>query len=71
MCRLAPAWKHHMQDLLRAGVVTAVMNQVANLLNLDAMMVCGKTLGELVAGAEVKDPEVIHQYSAEGGLAVL
>ena len=71
MCRLAPAGKHHMQDLLRAGGVTAVMNQVSHLLNLDAMTVCGKTLGELVAGAEVKDPEVIHQYSAEGGLAVL
>jgi len=71
MCRLAPAGKHHMQDLLRAGGVTAVMNQVSHLLNLDTMTVCGKTLGEVVAGAEVKDPEVIHQYSAEGGLAVL
>ncbi|MBQ8756028.1 MAG: dihydroxy-acid dehydratase [Lentisphaeria bacterium] len=71
MCRLAPAGKHHMQDLLRAGGVTAVMNQVSHLLNLDAMTVCGKTLGEVVADAEVKDPEVIHQYSAEGGLAVL
>ena len=71
MCRLAPAGKHHMQDLLRAGGVTAVMNQVSHLLNLDAMTVCGKTLGEVIADAEVKDPEVIHQYSAEGGLAVL
>ena len=71
MCRLAPAGKHHMQDLLRAGGVTAVMNQVSHLLNLDAMTVCGKTLGEVIDDAEVKDPEVIHQYSAEGGLAVL
>ena len=71
MCRLAPAGKHHMQDLLRAGGVTAVMNQVSHLLNLDAMTVSGKTLGEVIADAEVKDPEVIHQYSAEGGLAVL
>ena len=71
MCRLAPAGKHHMQDLLRAGGVTAVMNQVSHLLNLDAMTVCGKKLGEVIDDAEVKDPEVIHQYSAEGGLAVL
>ena len=71
MCRLAPAGKHHMQDLLRAGGVSAVMNQVSQLLNLDAMTVCGKTLGEVIADAEVKDPEVIHQYSADGGLAVL
>ena len=47
------------------------MNQVSHLLNLDAMTVCGKTLGEVIDDAEVKDPEVIHQYSAEGGLAVL
>ncbi len=71
MCRLAPAGKHHMQDLLRAGGVRAVMNQVAHLLDLDAMTVCCKTVGEVIAGAEVKDPEVIRQYSAEGGLAVL
>ena len=71
MCRLAPAGKHHMQDLFRAGGVTAVMNQVSRLLDLEAMTVCGTTLGEVIADAKVKDPGVIHQYSAEGGLAVL
>ncbi len=71
LCRLAPAGKHHMQDLHRAGGVSAVMKKVASLLCLDAMTVSGKTLGEVVADAEVKDETVIRQYSGEGGLAVL
>ncbi len=71
LCRLAPAGKHHMQDLHRAGGVSAVMKKVASLLCLDAMTVSGKTLGEVVADAEVKDETVIRKYSGEGGLAVL
>ena len=71
LCRLAPAGKHHMQDLHRAGGVSAVMNQIAPLLHLDAVTVCGKTLGEVVSNAKVLDEKVIHQYTEEGGLAVL
>ncbi len=71
LCRLAPAGKHHMQDLHRAGGVSAVMKQVAHLLNLNAMTVSGKTLGEMIADAEVKDETVIRKYSDEGGLALL
>jgi len=71
LCRLAPAGRHHMQDLNRAGGVSAVMKQISNLLELDVMTVCGKTLREVISGAEVKDKEVIQHYSSEGGLAVL
>ena len=71
LCRLAPAGKHHMQDLQRAGGVSAVMKKINHLLKLDEVTVSGKTLGEVIADAEVRDDEVIHQYSAEGGLAVL
>ena len=71
LCRLAPAGKHHMQDLHRAGGVPAVMKEVASLLNLDCPTVSGMTLGELIANAEVKDREVIQRYADEGGLAVL
>ena len=71
LCRLAPAGKHHMQDLHRAGGVSAVMKEVSPLLALDAMTVSGCTLGEVIANAEVKDETVIHKYSDEGGLAVL
>ena len=71
LCRLAPAGKHHMQDLHRAGGVSAVMKEISHLLHLDVPTVSGKTLGEIVADAEIRDTEVIHRYAAEGGLAML
>ncbi len=71
LCRLAPAGKHHMQDLHRAGGVSAVMKEVSHLLNLDCLTVSGVTLGEVVADAQVRDREVIQHYTDEGGLAVL
>ncbi len=71
LCRLAPAGKHHMQDLHRAGGVPAVMKEVSHLLNPDCLTVSGTTLGEVIAHAEVKDREVIQRYTDEGGLAVL
>ncbi|MBQ4106513.1 MAG: dihydroxy-acid dehydratase [Lentisphaeria bacterium] len=71
LCRLAPAGKHHRQDLHRAGGVSAVMKKTAHLLKLDAVTVTGKTLGEVIADAGVKDEEVIRPYASEGGLAVL
>ena len=71
LCRLAPAGKHHMQDLHRAGGVPAVMKEVAHLLNPDCLTVSGTPLGEVIAHAEVKDREVIQCYTDEGGLAVL
>ena len=71
LCRLAPAGNHHMQDLHRAGGVSAVMKKISHLLKLDTVTVSGKTLGDVIANAEVKDAEVIHQYTQEGGLAVL
>ena len=71
LCRLAPAGKHHMQDLHRAGGISAVMKEISHLLNLDCLTVSGNTLGNVVANAEVKDREVIQHYTDEGGLAVL
>ena len=71
LCRLAPAGKHHMQDLHRAGGVPAVMKEVSHLLNPDCPTVSGVTLGELIAHAEVRDRTVIQHYTDEGGLAVL
>ncbi|MBQ9787008.1 MAG: dihydroxy-acid dehydratase [Lentisphaeria bacterium] len=71
LCRLAPAGRYHMQDLHRAGGVSAVMKEISHLLNTDCLTVSGKTLGEVVANAGVRDREVIRHYTDEGGLAVL
>jgi len=71
LCRLAPAGDHHMQDLHFAGGVSAVMHEIGELLNKDEMTVSGKTIGENIQEARVKNGEVIREYSPTGGLAVL
>ncbi|MBP3603600.1 MAG: dihydroxy-acid dehydratase [Lachnospiraceae bacterium] len=77
LCHLAPAGPTYMEDLNEAGGVYAVMKQLAdiNLLYTDCMTVNGKTIGECIANATNKDPEVIrpldNPYSKTGGLAVL
>ncbi len=71
LCRLAPAGKHHMQDLHFAGGVIAVMKELDQLLNKDVITVTGKTVGENIKTAEVKNTDVIQKYAPTGGLAVL
>lgn len=77
LCHLAPAGPTYMEDLNEAGGVSAVMNELnkKNLLNTDCMTVTGKTVGENIAGAVNRNPEVIrpidNPYSQTGGLAVL
>ena len=77
LCHLAPAGPTYMEDLNEAGGVYAVMKELADigLLNTDCMTVTGKTVGENIANAVNKNPEVIrpvdNPYSKTGGLAVL
>ena len=77
LCHLAPAGPTYMEDLNEAGGVYAVMKELADigLLHTDCMTVTGKTIGENIANAVNRDPEVIrpvdHPYSKTGGLAVL
>jgi len=69
----------HMEDIQRAGGVNAVMKEVANrgnnVLQTDALMVTGETLGERIKDAVIKDTSVIHTndnaYSKVGGLSIL
>lgn len=78
LCRVSPASHWHMEDVHRAGGIPAILKELARLpgvLHLDRPTVAGRTLGELIAEAEVEDPEVIRPieraYSPSGGLAVL
>ena len=77
LCHLAPAGPTYMEDLNEAGGVYAVMKELADagLLHTECMTVTGKTIGENIADAVNKNPEVIrtldNPYSATGGLAVL
>jgi dihydroxy-acid dehydratase len=79
ICKVSPATTEvHIEDVDRAGGISAILKELSTvdgLLDLSAMTVTGKTLGENIAGAEVLDRKVIRPvsdpYSASGGLAVL
>lgn len=77
LCHLAPAGSTHISDLNRAGGIAAVQAELAKkgLLDLEVMTATGKTLGENIEGAYVKDYELIrpieNPYSETGGIAVL
>jgi dihydroxy-acid dehydratase len=79
ICKVSPATrKVHMEDVDRAGGISAILNELAKLadvLDLSALTVTGKTLGENIGQAVIADTEVIRTvkdpYSAKGGLAVL
>jgi dihydroxy-acid dehydratase len=78
ICKVSPAGKWHMEDVHRAGGIPAILNEVqrgTNMLHFDRMTVSGKTLGESIEGAEIKDEAVIRQYedahSKHGGLSIL
>ena len=77
LCHLAPAGSTHISDLNRAGGIPAVQAELAKkgLLDLAAMTATGKTLGENIKGAYVKDYDLIRPidrpYSETGGIAVL
>ncbi len=77
LCKLAPASQYHMEDLDRAGGISAILKELSKkgLLHLDRPTVSLKTLGEVIEDAEIKDPQVIRPitdpYSESGGLAVL
>lgn len=78
LCKVSPAGKWHMEDVDRAGGISAILKELSRnpgTLNLDRPTVTLKTLGENIAHAEVKDPEVIlpadKPHSERGGLAIL
>ncbi|WP_294405374.1 dihydroxy-acid dehydratase [uncultured Clostridium sp.] len=77
LCKLAPASNIHIERLYEAGGIQAVLSELSKKveLNLDCMTVTGKTLGENIKGASVKDYEVIrpidNPHSETGGIAIL
>ena len=118
LCKVAPSGIHHMEDIDRAGGISAILKTISSgsvtlhpvadgpagavagdgdealpgvgssggvgalpgyraedLIHLDAITVAGGTIGDVIAQAVVKDPEVIRPwesaYSPHGGLAIL
>ena len=72
---LQPAGRHLMEDLFRAGGLAAVLNQVRDLLDPEAVTVTGGRFVDSVADAEIWDREVIRVREEpmirHGGIAVL
>jgi len=78
ICKVAPSSSYHVEDVDRAGGVSAILKELGNLRNLlrgDCMTVTGRTLRRNVSRAAIKDGEVIRSvgdaYSPDGGLAIL
>lgn len=78
LCKVSPSGKWHMEDVHRAGGIPAILNELSkssDVLHLNRPTVTGKTLGENIADAEIKDSDVIRSFktahSRRGGLAIL
>jgi dihydroxy-acid dehydratase len=78
IAKLAPASDLFIEDVHRAGGVSAVINELLKKQGAiygEQMTVTGKTLAENVAGCEILDPNVIRPldkaHSEKGGLAIL
>ncbi len=77
LCSLAPSGPHHMEDLHKAGGIQAVMKELSKkgVLHTDVMTVSGRTVGQQISDAEVKDRTVISPVEdpkhEKGGLTVL
>ncbi|MCX5590377.1 IlvD/Edd family dehydratase [Alcaligenes endophyticus] len=73
---LKPSGKHYMEDFHAAGGMRTLLRELRPLLNLDALTVTGRTLGEeLDTGPAPFSQEVVRPFSTplypQGGIAVL
>jgi dihydroxy-acid dehydratase len=72
---LQPAGRFLMEDFHRAGGLLAVLREVSDLLDPDALTVTGRPLVDYLGEAQIWDPEVIRSRSEplqpEAGIAVL
>jgi dihydroxy-acid dehydratase len=72
---MRPAGEYHLEDLDRAGGITALMNRLKKLLKPKARTVSGQSIAKVIAKARVLDDEVIRPidkpHSPTGGIAIL
>jgi len=78
ICKVSPSSEFHIEDVDRAGGISAILNEISRepgLIDGNCITVTGKSLTENIQNAEIKDEAVIHKlenaYSNTGGLAVL
>jgi L-arabonate dehydrase len=75
LVNLQPSGQYLMEDFYYAGGLPAVLREIAQVLNRDALTANGKTLGENIQDAPVWNREVIRSFDdpfkANAGIAVL
>ena len=77
LCHLAPAGGTHMHDLNNAGGLPAVFSELTKKGLIDETLITatGKTVGENIKGAYVKNYDIIRPiddpYSETGGIAIM
>ncbi|MBO8132182.1 MAG: dihydroxy-acid dehydratase [Candidatus Marinimicrobia bacterium] len=78
ICKVSPSSNYHMEDVDRAGGISAIIKEISKiegLINKECITVTGKTIYESVRDAEIKDVEIIrpieNAYSKKGGLRIL
>jgi len=75
LANLMPSGEHLMEDFYYAGGIPALMHRIADRLQLGALTVNGRTVGENIAAAEVFNDDVIRPLDKplveQGGLVVL
>ncbi|MFA7484655.1 MAG: dihydroxy-acid dehydratase [Phycisphaerae bacterium] len=78
ICKVSPSSSYHIQDVDAAGGISAILKEIsktAGLVDSKCITVTGKTIGENIASAEIKDKACIrpleNAYSKTGGLAIL
>ena len=75
IANLRPSGQFLMEDFYYAGGLRALLNEIRDLLNLDALTVLGRTLGDNLQSARITNTEVIrpldNPVSQKGGTAIL
>ncbi len=77
LCNLIPAGPHSLYDLHQAGGIPAILKELEGIgvIDTEVKTVTGKTLGENISSAAVRDREVVRPtgdpYHKEGGIAIL
>ncbi len=77
LTKVSPSSNFHVTDLYFAGGIPAILKELADakLIHSEEITVTGLTIGENIAHAEIKNKEVIREfskpYSRESGIAVL
>ena len=77
LCSLSPAGGYHLQDLDRAGGISALIKELSKkkIINLGEITVTGQNIGENVENAHILDNKVIrtiqNSYNPKGGIVFL